>query len=94
MALIDMRDRFQRGLDRKPLDDSIKFDCGEDGAITLHGSEARLADAPADCTIHISEANLEKLVAGKLNPMTAFATGKIKVSGDMKVALKLSQLLK
>ena len=94
MALTDIRDKFQRGLEKRPLDDSIKFDCGGDGAITLHGSEARLADEPAHCTIHISEPNLEKLVAGKLNPMTAFATGKIKVSGDMKLALKLAQLLK
>jgi putative sterol carrier protein len=34
-----------------------------------------------------------KLLSGKLNPMTAFALGKIKVSGDMSVALKLSQLV-
>ena len=94
MALGDIRDRFQRGLDKRPLTDTIKFDCGEDGAITLRGSEAVLADEPADCTIHISEPNLEKLVAGKLNPMTAFATRKIRVSGDMGVAMKLAQLLK
>ncbi|MEM6565804.1 MAG: SCP2 sterol-binding domain-containing protein, partial [Pseudomonadota bacterium] len=44
-------------------------------------------------TIGISLANLEKLIAGKLNPMTAFATGRLKVSGDMAVALKLGKLL-
>ena len=37
----------------------------------------------ADCTIKISRKNLEKLVNGKLNPMTAFLTGKIKVGGNM-----------
>ena len=93
MTLTEIAATLQKGLDRKPLDNSIKFDCGDDGAITLDGGTAHLADRDADCTIRISEPNLAKLIAGKLNPMTAFAMGKIKVSGDMSVALKLSQLL-
>lgn len=93
MPLQDIAARMQRGLDRKTLAETIKFDCGEDGAITLEGGKALLEDRPADCTIHISEPNLEKLIAGKLNPMTAFAMGKIKVSGDMGLALKMGQLL-
>ncbi|EAQ04038.1 sterol carrier family protein [Pseudooceanicola batsensis HTCC2597] len=93
MALTDIAARLQRGLDEKPLENSIKFDCGEDGAITLDGDTAYLGNRAADCTIRISEANLAKLIAGKLNPMTAFAMGKLKVSGDMSVALKLSQVL-
>ena len=94
MTLEDIRAKFQRGLDRRPIENSLKFDCGEDGAITLDQSEARLGDEPTDCTIRISQDNLERLIAGNLNPMTAFATGKIKVSGDMSVAMKLAQLLK
>lgn len=93
MTLPDIATTLQKGLDRKPLENSIKFDCGEDGSITLDGDTAYLEDRPADCTIRISEPNLTKLINGKLNPMTAFAMGKIKVSGDMSVALKLSQLL-
>ena len=93
MALTDIAAILQKGLDRKPLDNSIKFDCGDDGSITLAGGTAHLDGRDADCTIRISEPNLAKLIAGQLNPMTAFALGKIKVSGDMSVALKLSQLL-
>ncbi|MGC0223671.1 SCP2 sterol-binding domain-containing protein [Pseudooceanicola nitratireducens] len=93
MALTDIAATLQQALTRKPLDNSIKFDCGADGAITLDGDTAHLDGRDADCTIRISEPNLAKLIAGKLNPMTAFAMGKIKVSGDMSVALKLSQLL-
>jgi len=93
MTLSEIAATLQKSLDRKPLDNSIKFDCGDTGAITLDGSSAYLEDRDADCTIRISEPNLAKLITGKLNPMTAFAMGKIKVSGDMSVALKLSQLL-
>lgn len=93
MALADIAQKMQAGLDKHPLENSIKFDCGNDGAITLSDGTAHLDDLDADCTIKISKANLEKLIAGNLNPMTAFAMGKIKVSGDMSVALKLSQVL-
>ena len=93
MTLPDIAARLQTGLDRRPLENSIKFDCGTDGAITLNGTVAELADRPADCTIGISVGNLGKLISGKLNPMTAVATRKLKVSGDMAVALKLGKLL-
>ena len=93
MTLTDIAARLQKGLDRRPLENSIKFDCGTDGAITLDGGTAELADKPAECTIGISTKNLDKLISGKLNPMTAVATGRLKVSGDMTVALKLGKLL-
>ncbi|MBV0913532.1 SCP2 sterol-binding domain-containing protein [Anianabacter salinae] len=93
MTLDEIAGKFQRGLNKRPLGTSVKFDCGEDGAITVDHDTARVADEDAACTIRISRGNLEKLIAGDLNPMTAFAMGKIKVSGDMSVALKLSQLL-
>ncbi|MEM1073665.1 MAG: SCP2 sterol-binding domain-containing protein [Pseudomonadota bacterium] len=93
MTLASIAERLQKGLDKRPLDNSLKFDCGTEGVLTLSGGKAELTDAPTECTIGISLANLEKLIAGKLNPMTAFATGRLKVSGDMAVALKLGKLL-
>ena len=91
--LSEMAARMQKGLDRHQFDKSVKFDCGDAGCITLIGGQAKLEDVDADCTIRISQANLEKLMAGKLNPMTAFAMGKIKLSGDSSIALKLGKLL-
>lgn len=37
--------------------------------------------------------NVEKLIKGKLNPMTAMMMGKIKLSGNPAVAMKLKELL-
>ena len=93
MTMDEIAARIREGLARKPLDDSLRFDCGDDGALRLEGSEVARSEDPADCTIRISQANLSKLVQGQLNPMTAFAKGKIKVAGDMSVALRLGQLL-
>ena len=93
MTLDDIAAQIRLGLERKPLDNSLSFDCGDDGVLRLEGGQVEQSLDPADCTIRISHANLAKLVQGQLNPMTAFAMGKLKVSGDMSVALKLGQLL-
>lgn len=49
-------------------------------------------DSAADCTIKVSQDDLEGLMSGDLNPMTAFMFGKIKIDGDMGVAMKLKDL--
>ena len=49
-------------------------------------------DAPSDCTVKTSLSNFEKLLKGEMNAMGAFMMGKIKVDGDMSVAMKLSSL--
>jgi hypothetical protein len=51
-------------------------------------------DAPADCTVKVSLEDFGKLMERKLDPMTAFMTGKIKIEGDMGVAMKLGNLFK
>ena len=45
-----------------------------------------------DCTITSSEENFERIVAGELNPTSAYMTGKLKVKGDMGAAMKLQKL--
>jgi putative sterol carrier protein len=74
------------------FDRSVKFDMGDE-VIVIDGQNVSTTDAPADCTIKISKDNFEQLIAGELNPTAAFMTGKIKVEGDMSVAMQLSQLI-
>jgi putative sterol carrier protein len=77
------------------LDATLKFDCGADGIIYIdgHATPNRVdnEDRASDCTVTISRENLAALLAGTLSPMTGFMTGKIKVSGDMAVAMKLQR---
>jgi len=91
--LQEMADGIQKGLGGKTFDGSLKFDCGEDGVIVLADNTATTQDRDTDCTIRISRDNLGKLLTGKLNPMTGVMMGKLKISGDMGVAMKLGQLL-
>ncbi|SUE42851.1 SCP2 sterol-binding domain-containing protein [Roseomonas gilardii] len=47
----------------------------------------------ADTALRLSAADLGKLMAGRLNPMLAFSTGRLRVEGSKGVALKLANLL-
>ncbi len=83
--------------DDSGLGAKVKFDLGGDGVIFLDGASnpntVSNDDAEADCTIVISMKNFKKLLAGNLNPTTAFMMRKIKVEGDMGIAMKLSSVL-
>ncbi|NXC77161.1 NLTP protein, partial [Anhinga anhinga] len=56
------------------------------------GSVAVNSDKKADCTITMADADLLALMTGKMNPQTAFFQGKLKVSGNMGMAMKLQNL--
>jgi putative sterol carrier protein len=49
------------------------------------------ADLDADCTFEISTKNALKLLDGDLNAMMAYMTGKLKINGDMGVAMKIAE---
>ena len=50
-------------------------------------------DNEADCTITTSAATLLELQSGDLNPMMAVMGGKIKIGGDMGLAMKVQSLM-
>ena len=93
MGVQDIADRLRAQVESSSFDRSVKFDTGGDGVIVIDGQSISTSDAAADCTIKLSLEDLEALIAGELNPTAAFMTGKIKVEGDMSVAMALSQVL-
>ncbi|KAJ8378487.1 hypothetical protein AAFF_G00239510 [Aldrovandia affinis] len=56
------------------------------------GSVDNDAEKKADCTIAMSDADLLALMTGKMNPQTAFFQGKLKITGNMGMAMKLQSL--
>ena len=60
----------------------------QDGAVTVTESQD-----PADCVIATDEQTFLAVVRNEQNPMGAFMTGKIRVEGDMGLALRLRDLV-
>jgi putative sterol carrier protein len=62
----------------------------DDGTVTVEESP----ESPnADVSFAMSSNTFEKLADGQQNPMLAYATGKLKISGDIRVAMELQKLL-
>ena len=78
------------------MDNSYVFDIDGSGTWTVRVADGAVAVSEgageADCTIEASEETFDKIVAGDLNPTTAYMTGKLKIKGDMGAALKLQKL--
>lgn len=74
------------------------FDLGDGGHwsldLTQPGGEVKegAIDDP-DLTVTMKADDFEKLVDGSLNAQMAFMSGKLKIKGDMPLALKLQQIL-
>ncbi len=75
------------------IDGSIKFEIEGTGAIRIDENGASLDDSEADCTITAAADVFQELLAGELNPTSAFMSGKISIDGDMGMAMKLGSLL-
>ena len=85
----------QQAASAKPLGKTLKFDMdGQQLFIDGTGSTnvVSINNETADCTVNVSMTDFQSLMNGDLNPMSAFMSGKIKVDGDMGVAMKLQSL--
>lgn len=79
-----------------PIGATIKFVLDGDTVFIDGTGESNVVnndDKDADCTISMSVEDLDKLRKGELNPMMAVMGGKIKIKGDMGLAMKLQSLL-
>ncbi|MBV8977133.1 MAG: SCP2 sterol-binding domain-containing protein [Alphaproteobacteria bacterium] len=80
------------------LGGTLKFDFGEPGSVYIDGKSTpnTVSDGDgknADCTISVSLETFEKMVKGELDGTSAFMQGKLRVAGDMGLAMKLGPIL-
>ena len=73
----------------------VKLDFGSEGAVMLDGTANAVTeeDGPADTTIKVAWEDWQAMSDGKLDGMTAFMQGKLKVEGDMSNAMQLQGVL-
>ena len=70
------------------IDDLVVFVDG-----TGNSNVVSQSDDEADCTITTSADTLMELQSGDLNPMMAVMGGKVKIGGDMGLAMKVQSLM-
>ena len=93
MGVQEIADQMKSKVADAGFGQTVKFDMGSEGVIVIDGATVSTTDAPADCTISLTLDDLESVIAGELNPTAAFMQGKIRIDGDMSVAMQLSQIL-
>jgi putative sterol carrier protein len=92
-SLDDITTKFREAVgEDSGLNRSVKFVLKGDGVVTIDGAQVSNDDAPADLTLTLTRADLEAMGEGRLNPMTAVLTGRLKVS-DMTLAMQMQSKL-
>jgi putative sterol carrier protein len=73
----------------------VKIDFGDEGVVMLDGNANTVTeeDGAADTTIKVAWSDWQDMSEGKLDGMTAFMQGKLKVEGDMSNAMQLQGVL-
>ncbi len=75
------------------FDGNAKFVIEGEGAVMMGPSGARSGDEPADVTLTSDTDTFRQILDGGLDPTAAFMQGRLKVDGDMGMAMKLGQAL-
>lgn len=96
MDLATLTTKAQAAMAGSDFDKKVKFDFGDIGQLFLDGANntASNDDAEADATVKVDFDDFKKMASGAMDPTMAFMQGKLKVMGDMSVAMKLQSILK
>ena len=76
---------------------TVKFDFGDEGKLSIDGTADPAVvsndDGDADCTVVVDMDVFEAIASGEENAQMAFMAGKLKVDGDMGIAMQLGSIL-
>jgi putative sterol carrier protein len=82
--------------DESGVDARIKFNFGEEGWLFIDGksvpNRVHNTDQESDITIAVSLANFERIINGELNPKLALMTGRMRLRGDIRIAMRLDKV--
>jgi putative sterol carrier protein len=78
------------------LDAKIKFKFGDVGTLYIDGksqpNQVHNTDQDSDITISVSMENFERIIDKQLNPKLALMTGRMRLRGDIRIAMRLDKV--
>jgi len=97
MTLAELTHRVGSAVgDSSGLNATVKFKFGLDGVIFIDGLATPIAvtneDRDSMITLSVSKDNFENILDHKLKPQVALMTGKMRLKGDMRIALRLDSV--
>jgi putative sterol carrier protein len=75
------------------IEGSVRFVIEDEGVVRIDETGASADDGEADCTMTASAETFQGMLDGEINPTAAFMSGRLKVDGDMGLAMKLGSIL-
>jgi putative sterol carrier protein len=96
LSLAIFEDMKKQAVNVKAFGAKLKFVIDETSIMIDGSGESNIVtldDGEADCTISASSETIKGLRTGDINPMMAVMTGKIKIKGDMGLAMKMQSLI-
>jgi putative sterol carrier protein len=97
-AMSDALDKALEALREKigdqEVDGSVKLDFTDEGVLRIDEQGCRIDDGTeADVTISADTATFRGMFEGDVNPTAAFMSGRLRIAGDMGVAMRVASLL-
>ena len=86
-------DALNEKLGGNGFDGIAKFEIEDEGAIVIDEGGARASDDDADVTLSASADTFQDILLGNLDATSAFMTGRLKLEGDMGLAMRLGSVL-
>lgn len=75
------------------LSGTIKIEIDDEGSIMVADGGAAVGDGDAECTLGADAETFQGMLSGDVDPTSAFMSGKLRVDGDMGVAMQLGSAL-
>ena len=72
---------------------SAKFFIEGEGSVIVDANGVRASDDDAEVTLIATADVFQDIMAGDLDPTSAFMSGKLRIEGDMGTAMRLSGIL-
>ena len=91
--LVELIQKNAEGKDLSILGGTVKLVVDDQTVLVTPEGEVSSSDEEADCTMTIDSETMQSIMNGETSGQAAFMTGKLKVTGDMGIALKTQSFL-